>query len=151
MVAESVSCEDAYIALDPGDTTGWAAFDERGSLLSYGQFYKRNQTEWLTDNISSNLKAVIIEDYTNFGWKQQKKWSKNQTSKNIGAIEMLCELRNVPYFLQPPNIKAIGYKWAGLGEAPTNHSISHQYDAIAHGTYWLRSKGILKPTIPKDG
>lgn len=139
-----------YIALDPGETTGWAAFDKEGQILAMGQFKQKEQSKWLDENITSNLLAVIVEDYRNYSWQKQKKWSRNQTSKNIGAIEMICELRNVPYFLQPANVKKIGYKWAGLGEAPSNHAISHQYDAVAHGTYWLRTKLILKPTIPGE-
>lgn len=139
----------SYVALDPGETTGWATFDENGEVLKYGQFHQTEQTKVLTELIHDKVKAVIIEDYQNYAWKQQKRWSRNQTSKNIGAIEMLCEMRNIPYHLQPANIKSIGYKFAGLGEAPSNHSISHQYDAVAHGTYWLRVNGILKPTTPE--
>lgn len=147
MAQESVPRPARYLALDPGETTGWALFDEQGEILKYGQFKQSEQNQWLSDNLTSDLKAVIVEDYKNFGWKQQKRWSRNQTSKNIGAIEMLCELRRVPYFLQPSSDKAIGYKWAGLGQAPSNHAISHQFDAVAHGTYWLRSRGILKPSV----
>lgn len=140
--------ETAYIALDPGETTGWAKFDSQGDITSFGQFNLGEQNQWLNDNIVEGLKGVIIEDYKNYAHKRQKNWSRNQTSKNIGKIEMLCDLRSVPYYLQPANVKAIGYKWAGLGEAPSNHSISHQFDAVAHGTYWLRQNGILKPSIP---
>lgn len=138
----------AYLALDPGETTGWALFDETGQIIKYGQYYQHQQTEWLTENLTSELKAVICEEYRNYN--AQKKWSRNQTSKNEGAIELLCEMRKVPFFLQRANVKSIGYKWAGLGSAPSNHAISHQYDAVAHGTYWLRNRGILKPFIPKD-
>lgn len=139
-----------YLALDPGETTGWATFDHQGKPLAMGQFAQSEQTKQLTALIHSDLKAVIVEDYRNFGWKEQKKWSQNQTSKNIGAIEMLCELRGVPYHLQPANIKKIGYMWAGLGAAPSNHKISHQYDAHVHGVYWLRTNGILAPTVPSE-
>ena len=144
--------ESAYLALDPGETTGWATFDENGDGIEYGQFKQSEQTEKLTEFIHSGLKAVICEDYRNFGWKKQKNWSRNQTSKNIGAIEILCEMRQVPLFLQPANIKSIGYKWAGLGEAPSNHSISHQFDAYVHGVYWLVNNNIrsVLKNIPKD-
>lgn len=139
--------EVKYIAIDPGNTSGWAKFDEKGEILEFGQFTLAEQNKWLDENITSGLTEVIIEDYMNYAWKEQKKWSKNQTSKNIGAIEMICELRGVPYYLQPANVKKIGYKFAGLGEAPSNHAISHQYDAVAHGTYRLRTTGVL---IPKE-
>lgn len=135
-----------YLALDPGETTGWALFSETGELIKFGQYRQAEQTQWLTEYLTSDLWGAIVEDYRNY--TGQKRWSRNTTSKNIGSIELLCEMRGVPCILQPANIKKIGYKWAGLGEAPTNHAISHQYDAIAHGTYWLRMNNILKPSIP---
>lgn len=142
----------AYVALDPGETTGWATFDFEGNAIGMGQFPQSQQTKRLTDLLSPDLKAVVCEDYRNFGWKQQKKWSRNQTSKNIGAIQLLCEMRNIPFHLQQPNIKSIGYLWAGMDGPPTNHAISHQYDAYVHGVYWLQSNGIRKPgiAIPKE-
>ena len=139
-----------YLALDPGETTGWAKFDEDGAVLSMGQYKQADQTKWLTEHLTSDLLAVICEEYRIYNQKQQKRWSRNQTSKNEGAIQLLSEMRGVPFFLQPANVKAIGYKQSGLGKAPTNHAISHQYDAVAHGTYWLRGRGILKPTIPGE-
>lgn len=136
----------AYLALDPGETTGWAAFDDKGEVLKMGQFTQAEQNKWLDKHIQATLKEVIIEEYRNYKGGTFR-GQKNQTSKNIGAIEMICELRGVPYVTQPANIKKIGYKFAGLGAAPTNHAISHQYDAVAHGTYRLRITGIL---IPKE-
>lgn len=137
----------AYIAIDPGETSGFAMFDEVGELLKIGQYRQSEQSQWLSENIQPTLMGVICEDYKNHSWKKQKNWSRNQTSKNIGAIEIICDLRQVPYYLQANTVKAIGYKYMGI-EPPSNHSISHQYDAAAHGTFWLRTKGILKPTIP---
>lgn len=141
-----------YLALDPGETTGWATFDDKGELLNLGQFTQAEQNDWLNENVTTALKAVICEDYRNHGWKQQKKWSRNQTSKNIGAVEMICSMRNVPIVLQPNTVKKIGYKWGGLEGAPSNHKISHQYDAYAHGVYWLQSQGIrpVGLAIPKE-
>lgn len=136
----------AYLAIDPGETTGWAAFDDEGTILAMGQFTQKEQTKWLDEHILSTLKEVICEEYRNYKGGTFR-GQKNQTSKNIGAIELICELRGVPYVLQPANIKKIGYKFAGLGAAPSNHAISHQYDAVAHGTYRLRTTGVL---IPKE-
>jgi hypothetical protein len=135
----------AYIAIDPGETSGWAGFDEKGVIQEFGQFTQDEQNKWLDANIKPTVKMVIVEEYRNYKGGTFK-GQKNQTSKNIGAIEMICELRGVPYTRQPANIKTIGYKFAGLGEPPKNHAISHQYDAVAHGTYYLRVNGILVPT-----
>lgn len=132
-----------YLAIDPGDTTGWAHFDENGKLVAYGQVKEAEFNKWLLKELTDNeLTAVITEDYINHGWQQQKRWSKNKTSKKIGGIEALCSAYSVPVHLQRNTCKPIGYKWAGLS-APSNHSISHQFDAVAHGTYWLTQNGIL--------
>jgi hypothetical protein len=58
----------------------------------------------------------------------------------------------VPLTLQPATAKNSGYLWAGLSSAPTNHAISHQYDAVAHGIYWLQVNGIreIGKAIPKE-
>jgi len=131
-----------YLAIDPGLTSGWATFTDEGAVIEWGQFKMAELTQWLNDYLTSDLTAVIVEDYKNHGWTQQKKWSRNDTSKIIGKIELMGELRNVPVHLQPNTAKRIGYMWAGLGEAPTNHTISHQFDAVAHGVYWLVKAGI---------
>ena len=133
----------AYIAFDPGETYGYCTFDENGIELSMGQFRFEESAQHLSRLIVPTLKLVICEDYKNHGWKQQKKWSRNQTSKEIGKIEMTCDLRGVKYVLQSNTVKSIGHRWAGRPEgAPSNHSISHQFDANAHGVYYLQSAGI---------
>ncbi len=134
-----------YMAFDPGLTTGWARFDENGTIESFGQFKWDERDDALRRFITPNCKAVIVEDYLNHGWQQQRRWSRNETSKLIGAIEAICNFVGVPVHLQRNTVKAIGYKWAGMDGPPSDHSISHQYDAIAHGTYWLQSNGVRKP------
>lgn len=134
--------ETSYVAFDPGLTSGFACFDADGDVIKMGQFKMINLTETLSYLITEGLKAVICEDYRNHGWTQQKRWSRNDTSKIIGKIELMCELRSVPCHLQSNTVKAIGYRWAGLGEAPSNHDISHQYDAVAHGVFWLQQNGV---------
>lgn len=137
-----------YIALDPGETTGWAKFNEKGEPIAYGQVAQMDLAKWLDKNITrEEVIAVICEEYKNYGHKQQRKWSRNQTSKNEGAIEQVCDMRDIPFHLQPASIKPIGYKQAGLGAAPSNHSASHQFDAIVHGVYWLTKNGIRSPLM----
>jgi hypothetical protein len=131
----------SYLALDPGHTTGWATFDDEGTVLDKGQFGLEDAVDILNNLINGDLKHIIVEDYKNYHWKKQKSWSRNETSKVIGKIETLAELSRVPVALQPASVRPIGYMWAGTTQ-PSNHAISHEYDAYAHGVYWLQSNGI---------
>jgi hypothetical protein len=141
-----------YLAVDPGITTGWATWDEQGDIIEMGQVSADEFSKFFQAKITDDILHVIVEDYRNYAWKTQKRWSRNDTSKFIGQLEMLCNLRNIPITLQPASAKTAGYLWAGLGQAPSNHDISHQYDAVAHGTYWLQNNGIreIGKSIPKD-
>lgn len=130
-----------YIAFDPGHTSGWATFDENGDVIEMGQF-TLDELSRIKDLIHEDIKAVIVEDYKNHGYMQQKRWGRNETSKVIGRIEAVCDMLGVPApHLQPNTVRAIGYKWMG-SEQPKNHSISHSWDACAHGVYWLQTNGI---------
>lgn len=133
-----------YLAIDPGETAGYAFFDEDGEVSSFGQFSLQESADWLIENITSSLKMVIVEDYRNFAWKQQKKWSDNKTSQQIGAIKLACHYAGVPLTLQPANVLKIGLKFLGIGDLPSNHDISHQFSAAAHGAYYLKTHGIRK-------
>lgn len=135
----------SYLAIDPGHTIGFACFDAQGNIINYGQVNMDHFQRDFDKLLHSGLLHVIVEDYRNHGWTQQKRWGRNETSKIIGKIELLAEMRGVPLTLQANTVKPIGYKWAGLKEPPKNHDISHQFDAIAHGVYWLQSNNIREP------
>ena len=133
--------KSSYLAIDPGLTSGWATFDDAGIIIEMGQFTMAELMTVLKELIHADLKTVIVEDYVNYGWKQQKKWTRNDTSKIIGKIETLCELLSIPIVLQAAMHRPVGYMYAGLVQ-PKDHSISHQYDAYAHGVFWLQTNGI---------
>lgn len=141
--------EPSYLAIDPGEGvkgkgqggTGWATFDKEGNLIEHAQVLTEDLEDFLILMVKPTLLHIIVEDYMNHGHMQQKKWSRNQTSKHIGKIEMAAKFAGVPVSLQRNTCKAIGYKWAGITPA-TNHAISHSMDAYAHGVYWLQINGI---------
>ena len=138
----------AYLAIDPGDTSGWATFDEDGNLIGLGQVKESDFVKEFTDLLTSSLKHVIIEDYVLFQHRAMAQTNsrgrKLKTPKMVGKLEMLAELRGVPYTKQESSRYPIGAMWGGF-EIPSNHAISHQYVAAAHGVFWLQSNGIRKP------
>lgn len=137
----------AYLAIDPGDTSGWATFDDQGNLTGMGQFGEGEFVKEISDLLHSDLKHVIVEDYVLFQHKAMAQTSsrgrKLKTAKMVGKIEMLAELRNVPVTKQESSKYSVGAAWGGF-EIPSNHSISHQYVAAAHGVFFLQQNGIRK-------
>jgi len=135
-----------YLYIDPGETYGYAGFNGIGEVVSFGQFHYNVDVTTINNLITPEIIFVGIEDYRNYSSHQQKKWSRNQTSKNIGKIETVCELKGVPYALLMSGNKTTGYLMLGL-QPPSNHSISHQYDAAAHGANHLTIHGIRDPML----
>lgn len=140
-----------YLFFDPGETYGWASFNGIGEIVGYGQFHWTGDVTTVNNLITPSIIFVGVEDYKNYSWMKQKNWSRNQTSKNIGKIETLCELKGVPLTLIPASNKTMGYKMLGISQ-PSNHNISHQFDAAAHGANFLGAVGIRSGllNIPKE-
>lgn len=136
------SSEPYFLALDPGKTTGWATFDEQGNGLSMGQADVLTFLELLRD---TPAQVIITEDYKLYPWKRDEQiWSRLDTVRLIGMVQYFCWLNNRKLVLQMPNIKSIGYMWAGISEAKS-HKNSHERDAYVHGVYFLQKAGIRKP------
>lgn len=137
--------ESRYLAIDPGDTVGWATFDGEGRILEMGQFLDRDFVKEITELMHSDLKHVIVEDYVLFQHKalaQSNSRGRNlKTAKMVGKVEMLAELKNIPVTKQESSVYKLGAMWGGF-EIPSNHAISHQYVAAAHGIYFLQNHGI---------
>lgn len=138
----------SYLAVDPGDTVGWATFDAEGWIVKMGQFDKADFVEKISELLHSGLMHVIVEDYVLFQHKAMAQTNsrgrKLETAKMVGKIEMLADLRGVPIVKQPASVYKVGAAWGGF-EIPSNHAISHQYSAAGHGIYWLQMHGIRKP------
>jgi hypothetical protein len=128
------------LALDPGETTGWALFVE-GELKDAGQIVARhNPAQALVELFNkTNPTDVVAEDYKVYSWKiRDHSWSNLFTPKLIGALQMLCAQRRIPLTMQMAQ-SAKGfctndklYMW-GLHK----HGKRHADDAIRHAVYFL--------------
>ena len=140
-----------YLALDPGNNTGYAMFDAGGNLVSQGLLPQRDGRDGLYKALQEwhanqrLLTTVICEDYFLYPWKgKAQSWSPLETTRVIGAIEYWCFLTGRTLILQPANIKSIGYKYAGMKET-TNKIASHAENAYIHGVFFLQKHGIRRP------
>jgi len=141
--------EAFYLAIDPGETSGWASFDEAGKPLDIGQIKGRIPVYELLQQVQP--KVLIVEDFVLFPWKaKEQAFSQFETVRIIGAIELWAFAKKAVVQLQKPNVKDIGYMWAGMPKAKS-HKDSHQRDAYVHGIYFLQKNGILKPQQLRRG
>ena len=132
-----------YLALDPGETTGWASFNTDGTPKDFGQVKGRIEVYTLLQEVQP--KVLIVEDFMLFPWKSKDQaFSSFEAVRVIGAVEFWAWAKKSVFVLQKPNVKDIGYMWAGVSKAKS-HKDSHQLDAYVHGVYFLQKTGILKP------
>lgn len=143
------------IALDPGETTGYAIF-VGSQLVDSGEL----KTDCMNHGaiILSELFAahtntdpiVVFEDYRIYSWKTDSHtWASLHTPRLIGMIHYLCYHHDFRYFLQiaqqPKNfctdtrLKEWGWYSTGL---------RHARDAIRHGTYYMLFNHIPKKLPP---
>jgi hypothetical protein len=139
-VDESTGTSTRYLAIDPGEICGWAAFDHQGHLLEMDQI-PMDEMGSLLDCFPSLL-WVICEDYV-INPNIPHGGSRAPTIRIIGQIQEWCRNHNTSLKIQPNRIKKIGYAWAGIKPLPkSRHAESHQRDAVAHGVYFLQKNGI---------
>lgn len=132
-----------YLALDPGNTTGWAVFDtntgrptELGEC-KYGEelvilLQEKDVSFYVVENYRIRPRAVA-------GFAHE--WSEVLPARAIGYIEFhaISKAREVIY--QEPSIKPIVAQRFGLPNKG-----SHQMDAVLHGAYYAWKELKLAPT-----
>jgi len=132
------------LALDPGETLGWAMFKD-GRLYSIGQeqlVHNRESIDFTKiEKVvgNANPSVVVCEGYRVYPWKRDAHvWAELITPRIIGAIEMVCSVNNIPLYFQSA-AAAKGFcsnkklkNWGYYHE-----SFKHGRDAVRHGCYWL--------------
>lgn len=137
--------KNKYLAIDPGFTSGYATFDENGKMTAFGQIANPDDMmDWI-EELRPEPDVIILEDYV-IRKNVSHAGSRAPTIQLIGMIKRYAKKKAIKVVLQMSHAKNIGYKFAGL--VPTkNHDQSHQYDAIAHGCYYLQKNGIRESRI----
>ncbi len=133
-----------YLAIDPGKTTGWAKFSEDGTVHSFGRIVGEDEfLDWLEEE--SEVREIIVEQYRNRPGSKVNSWSTGPTQQHIGAITRIARKRKwIIHFQEPSPCLDIGLRFLGLSNAYKGKHVPDDVSALAHGTYFLRKKGIQK-------
>lgn len=135
------------LAIDPGDTTGWATWDTvKGNLpLNFGNVKADDLFEWVSLQEGS-FDVVVVEDYIPRPPKHggfDHTYAKINTLRYIGAIQYHCYLNGMKFVLQPPSIKPVGAGWGNIPHNKKTHA-PHHLDAMKHGFYYLVRNNVIK-------
>lgn len=142
-----------YLAIDPGEKrTGWASFDEEGTETGMGTITGGPDgfMDWI-EGLTDPPKEIIFEGYAvnptiNHGF------SKVITVQLIGMIKRYAKNRNIPCHEQRNTVLPIGLRYIGMYGVynppgkPKKH-VDDQVSALAHGVYFLQTKGIRKSRV----
>lgn len=136
-----------YLALDPGEASGWATFNSVGSLLRVGTTFSMEEFFTLIRKYVYELgvKTVICENYRIFDFKlNAHSYKEVPTIRRIGAVEYVCNQCHTELVFQSTDNRDMGYMWGGIKKAK-DKAMSHPLDAYAHGVYYLQRQGIRTP------
>lgn len=130
------------IALDPGETTGYALF-EQGILVEQEQLPTHtifSGIDILRHKFETEKPDIVIyEDFRIYDWKAASlSWNTLHTPRLIGGIQTLCHLNNIPMFTQmaqQPKMFCTDQKLEQWGYYKKGQR--HARDAVRHGCYYL--------------
>jgi len=129
------------LAVDPGDTTGYAVLHMDGRCRLWGHKSAEDFITWLGTAPLDTVEHIVIEDFVLFARKAKKQTgSRFKTVQVIGALKMRAGQLGIPFHMQGSDIKPIAERWSKVFP-PADHSKSHKYDAFNHGFYWLVKHG----------
>lgn len=141
---------EAYLALDPGKTTGWALFSLDGKPIQMG--YVEYGPKLFTTLMMIEPKFYVVEEFMLIDKETARrnrinhytqKWDKVFAARVIGAIEQRAAYLNVPVHFQRPIILKTASNAFGLSLTKFN-KLQHPIDAILHGAYYAwKNMGIL--------
>lgn len=135
------------LAVDPGDTAGYARFSDEGNFIDSGQIKGVDEFAKFAKTIDS-VKTIVVEDYRLVGHRaQQQTGSRFQAVQQIGILKFLATQKNAEIVLQGADKYPIGLLLSGK-KMPKDHKKSHDVVAYAHGWYYLVQQGIVSPVEP---
>lgn len=138
-----------YLAIDPGKRTGYARFDAQGTPIECRAIQGvDNFLDWLEEQ---ETEVVVIERYRSRPGAINA-WSDGPTQQLIGAIKRIARKSEWQIVEQDPSpALAIGLRYIGMATAYKGKHVPDEISALAHGEYYLVSKGIKKHRLEAKG
>lgn len=137
-----------YYAFDPGETTGWARFED-GRLTDFG-YEKFEDFHNFLLTLAPDL--YVVEDYIIRPYTVQKgyshQWNKGHTLRVIGAIELHGTILDIKVVKQQPSIKSAMAAQSGLN-TKLSSKFRHSVDAILHGMYYAQKQLGVNPNLER--
>lgn len=149
-----------WLAVDPGETTGWSLWDEVGTLRYADQtpmwkfadavyaaaegkvfdpfFEALTEKERAAGKVPT-IYAIVCEQWQLYPWELQNlAWDHCRTARLIGALELICRQFGIQLIFQGADIKkgAVAAGAEALFLAPV-HENRHANDSLMHGVYYL--------------
>lgn len=131
----------AVLALDPGETTGWAFFN-KAVLKATGEL-KATDIGTVVPQLENLFKllqpqVLVVEDYRIYSWKtKQHAFSDVFTLRLIGCIETLAVQNQIPLYKQSAQVAKNFCTDSKLQEWDIYVTGNHIRDAVRHGAYFL--------------
>lgn len=125
------------LALDPGETTGWALFVGH-RLVKAGEF--KVTSSLLFDHLLLHEKPqqLVIENYKVYAHRAaQHIGSEVPTIQYIGMLKYLAAVYDIPLTLQMAFQAKKFVTDNRLVDLGLWHTSKHARDAIRHGVYWI--------------
>lgn len=129
------------LAIDPGETSGWATFTTDGTFIQRGQLGFDDMLEMLA--VCIPYATFVLETYTHDPGRQ-KRGSTFKTVQLIGAIKLRALQLGAEVVTVSREAKTMGAIYTGEPQ-PKDHKLSHEVDAKNIGTFWLVTEGIIDP------
>lgn len=149
--------EGRWLAVDPGEDTGYSIWDgdqlvDAGTekLWPFGEavfsavFTPQEELELIGDDLALSMigiKHIVCEDFRIYPWEAKKgtlNWDPVRTARLIGALTIICKMGGLQFKLQGAKIKeraeaagAEAYFFTPL------HENRHANDSVRHGVYYL--------------
>lgn len=152
---------ERWLSIDPGETVGWALWEDQ-QLLDAGQYPLVEFRDMVATAVLDgrggfeDVRRLVIERFALYPEEARSgalDWDEMRTSRLIGALELCASLGGWQVVFQPALIKEPSEK-AGAAEFFRRplHENRHANDALRHGWFYVMTvMRAVKIKLPSGG